>query len=265
MAEIATFDTLVSDASAYVDKYQRYFIVGGVLAIVIIAIIYTFYQIKLSRFQNIDGTDAFVVYDNQSVDVSGRPSIQASTFAVPTVPRNFTYSMWLNITDWYTNYGHWKHVFHRGTNVSTSCSTEPAYDTVPHQCPGIWLGDVTNDLRISVSTMVPSASSEANTYVEYAELKNFPVGEWANLVVVFHDQAIDIYLNGNLRTTKLLTGKMMMNNDPGYIGIGSTVAAKLSTFRYMATSLTANEVQDLFRREKYTYSTIVSDAVKYSV
>jgi hypothetical protein len=164
----------------------------------------------------------------------------------------------------------WKHLFHRGTNISSNCRTVLSFNNVPEQYPGIWLGDKVNNLRIALTTDVPvnacsiakSSSSDKNSVtetsrsIEYLEMKNVPIGEWFHIVVVLRDRTVELYLNGQLTNTKVLIGNPVPSIDNGYLGVGSTVSGKLSTFRYMPVDLSATEVNLTFLREHLTYSTI---------
>ena len=77
----------------------------------------------------------------------------------------FSYSFNLTIYDFYKNYGSWRHVFHKGTNIETGTSLnyqswENLIIDFPKQCIGVWLAPFTNNLRIAVTT----SSLSNNTY-----------------------------------------------------------------------------------------------------
>ena len=264
----------IDDFVAFIGRHKTVFTVITVIVAIILLVCIIVYVYQRKQYMNIDENGALVLYKDETVDISNRPKILASTFTVPSSPGRFSYAMWIHITDWYANYGKWKHVFHRGTDVSSNCRTVLSFNNIPDQYPGIWLGDKVNNLRIALTTDVPlnacsaaKSSSDKNSItdtsrsIEYLEVNNIPVGEWFHTVVVMRDRTVELYLNGQLTSTKVLIGNPVPSVDNGYIGIGSTVSGKLSTFRYIPTNLSATEVNMTFLREHLTYSTIYNNKI----
>jgi hypothetical protein len=266
----------IDDFVAFVGRHKTVFAVITVIVVIILLIAVFIYVYQKKQYMNIDENGAMILYQNESVDISNRPKIPAASFTVPSSPGRFSYAMWMHITDWYSNYGKWKHIFHRGTNVDSNCRTVLSFNNIPEQYPGIWLGDRVNNLRIALTTDVPlnacsitKSSADKNSVtsntssrsIEYLEMKNVPVGEWFHIVVVLRDRTVELYLNGQLTSTKILIGNPVPSIENGYLGIGSTVSGKLSTFRYIPTDLNATEVNLTFLREHSTYSTIYSNKI----
>jgi hypothetical protein len=82
-------------------------------------------------------------------------SVKQVEIPSPSIIGQFTFALWINITDWYFNFEKWKHVAHKGTDVTTPISYTNWSDVVatfPEQCVGFWLAPYTNILRISVTT-----------------------------------------------------------------------------------------------------------------
>lgn len=90
-------------------------------------------------------------------------SVKSSDIAEPSIIGQMTFSMWLNITDWYNNFQYWKHVAHKGTNIldnSINCQQwSDVCNLLPDQCIGIWLAPYSNNLRIAVSTELEITAS----------------------------------------------------------------------------------------------------------
>ena len=75
----------------------------------------------------------------------------------PYMLGNFCYSFNLTIYDFNKNYGVWRHLFHKGTQIQQDTqlnfqSWENLVKEIPNQVIGVWLAPFTNNLRIAVTT-----------------------------------------------------------------------------------------------------------------
>lgn len=129
-------------------------VIGLVLFIFIFTLIFTklYYYFKFRPYLKCNG--CFVLYNNSPQSISGLPSIPFNKLLTTTADNIYAYSMWLNISNWYHNYGKWKHVYHHGSPVSYSCMQNLEWDNIQHQSPGVWFGSERNDIRIVISTTV---------------------------------------------------------------------------------------------------------------
>lgn len=277
-------------------------------------------------------------FRNRIVNLAGQRPLSSRLLPAPKYGSDFSYCMWIYVGDWYTHFGRWKSVFCKSPNFPTGC---PAltWNMVGAQCPGIWMADKTNDLRVVVQTeiAVPSvcvadavdaivvdnpgttacdvycpASSKApeSTCVsathtdtketarcdatnpqgltcvcrppetaavkrartpesiaacitsnpgvvttqlgilEYADLKNIPVGKWFHLVVVVRGKLIEIYRDAELFSTTTLTGTPKMNLGMGRFGAANPYSGRMANFRYMPHALPLPIIQHLYAYEK---------------
>ena len=84
-------------------------------------------------------------------------NIDTQTIQNPYMIGYFCYSFNLTIYDFYNNYGNWRHIFHKGTEIATgSVLTYQSWENLvldfPLQSIGVWLAPFTNNLRIAVTT-----------------------------------------------------------------------------------------------------------------
>jgi len=113
----------------------------------------------------------------------------------PYMLGNFCWSFNLTIYDFYKNYGSWRHIFHKGTPITTGQilsyqSWENLVQDFPNQQIGVWLAPFTNNLRIAITT-----TSLANrTYGTYPDafvekcdpisgncfITDMPSGKWTD-------------------------------------------------------------------------------------
>jgi hypothetical protein len=107
----------------------------------------------------------------------------------------FAYSFNLTIYDFYKNYGSWRHVFHRGTDIAPGTSLkyqswENLLVDFPMQSIGVWLAPFTNNLRIAVTTTSLSNKSygsyqdafiqKCNNVTGQCYVSDMPSGKWAD-------------------------------------------------------------------------------------
>jgi hypothetical protein len=108
---------------------------------------------------------------------SNKTKVSVSNLPKPVFPDHYTYSFWINITDWYYNYSYWRHIFHKGSPFDKSVKSngfktfkyhnwEEISDNLPEQCIGAWLTPFQNNIRIAITTVVdkykPDVYPDAN-------------------------------------------------------------------------------------------------------
>jgi len=112
----------------------------------------------------------------------------------PYMLGHFCYSFNLTIYDFYKHYGYWRHIFHKGTDITTGTtlsyqSWENLVKDIPNQVIGVWLAPFSNNLRIAVSTTSlsnRSYGSYADAFVEKCTadgdclITDMPSGKWAD-------------------------------------------------------------------------------------
>ena len=124
-------------------------------------------------------------------DAKTLTTISSSKFSAGNQGSNFTYSIWFYIADWNYKYGETKTIIAReGDKNSVS--------------PMVALGAMTNDLSISQS--VYSNSSQNTTKVDTCNIDNIPLQKWVCLVVSVYGKSMDVYLDGKLVKTCILSG-----------------------------------------------------------
>ena len=257
--------------------------------------------------------------------------IQLNDYNLIEEPRNnsCTYSIWINVRHW--NAKKWKSIFYKGTQVKSVCETSLKWNSVLNQCPGIWLTEGENNVRIAVVTEVdlsgcrsrssrsrpyssrpsgqngancgttapcnarciwdateskcknsdgsdattgscanldngtcqetiedpvavdttcPSQTPSSTTIIEYADVKNIPIGEWFMLCVVMTERRFEAYVNGDLWLTKVLLGSPKYNREKVHFGKGSTTGTVMSNFHYMPHALPSFMVKYLYNQER---------------
>ena len=156
-------------------------------------------------------------YTNTSRKVSGEK------LAMPYMLGNYCYSFNLTIYDFYKNYGYWRHIFHKGTEIQegsvlTYQSWENLVKEMPVQVIGVWLAPFSNNLRIAITT-TSIGNNNSGTYPDafVEKCKN----NFSN------DTGNDTGSDNNCYITDLPNGRWA---DKSKIGDGTTPKSKINTY-----------------------------------
>jgi len=95
--------------------------------------------------------------------ISEETRIAGVKFPLPQGVNNFSILFWINLKDWYENFGYWKHILHKGSHMegrTNYTNWEDIIQKYPDQCPGLWLSPYTNNLRIAITTFAKKTLRE---------------------------------------------------------------------------------------------------------
>jgi hypothetical protein len=110
----------------------------------------------------------------------------------------FSYSFYLNINpSTFRNEKGLLHVFHKGYTTQ-----------FPLLAPGVYVHSDTNTLRIYMNTY--------KTWNNYVDVENFPVGKWVHVVLAVTNDAMEVYINGNLAKKLSFDGFVPYQNFEDY-------------------------------------------------
>jgi len=122
-------------------------------------------------------------------------TINAHKLQNPYKIGHFSYSFNLTIYDFYKNYGSWRHIFHKGTQIDEGKlinyqSWENLVKDFPIQTVGVWLAPFTNNLRIAVTTETLTNRNsgrysdafveKCNDVTEDCYITDMPGGKWVD-------------------------------------------------------------------------------------
>ena len=165
----------------------------------------------------------------------------------------FTYSFWILIMDISYRPGQWKHVFHKGGSTS-----------YPNRAPGVWLHPTKNSIRVYMNTF--------NDPLEYVDVDNIPVKKWVCVQLVLQNinshrdepndfidkdrnHVLDIYVNGNVKKSKILDSIPKQNNGNLWVNLFGGFDGYLSKLRYYNKALKYEEIQDIVNQGPSTIIT----------
>ena len=247
-------------------KNKKIFIGASIALIVVVIIailIYIFFFEEI--IGNVEGT--FVM---DKIDSNYSSTLTSSDIIKPRTGDSFTFSFWINITNYYKNHTLWRHLFHKGTPISKVNILDYAYwdnltNDIDIQCPGVWLHPDKNSIRFAFTTIndkmytqtehaLPVTEApiyevrESNIYqkkIEYCDVDNIPAGEDVNIIMTLDRRQVNIYMNGNIIKTCNLQGAPEHNNGDTYFNYENTYSGFISNFTYIPQIVKMSKIKQL--------------------
>jgi hypothetical protein len=168
-----------------------------------------------------------------------------------SIPINFTYSIWFYVNDWNYGYGKKKVIFGRMTAPSTGLLPNDISGSGP--CPLVVLGEIQNTLKIFLTVypntnLTPNASTgQINSMIHECSLMNIPIQKWVNLLVSVYGRTLDLYLDGKLVRTCVLSGVAKIDaTAPVYITPNGGFSGWTSKFQYWPNATDPQQAWDIY-------------------
>jgi len=178
-------------------------------------------------------------------------SLSINPSEIPATPSsNFSFSICYYLDDWNYKFGEKKVIFDRQT--SDICGTNDDKDKQQTFCssPKIEFDATVNDIIITLATFPQDATNEGSPQAtpETLVINNVPLQKWTSLILTVHGRAMDVYLDGKLVNTLILTHPPKMNSthsltltpDGGFSG-------STANFLYHPKSLNPRDAYNLYK------------------
>jgi hypothetical protein len=230
-----------------------------VIAIIFI-IMYTYNQYKRYQYNN-----PMLVKDPKHA--TSELVIKGDTAPQSIEGKQFSYSYWMYINEWEA--GRPKCVFYRGDADCKSAA------------PSVWLYPNQNNLMVRVNTeqnnpenatlygdntlgdgsgtnmnpneWIKTNRSEQDKYMVYfsdkivCDVSNIPLQRWVHVVVTLWDRSLDVYINGKLARSGVLSSPPVLNNGDIHINKDGGFNGYMSKMQYFNTTLNPHSVLKLYR------------------
>jgi len=181
-----------------------------------------------------------MVPGNVPVVIQQDPSISG---AIPVMRSDnksgieFSWSVWLNITDVGNVDGQYQHIFHKGEqNISSDTGLN-----VPLNAPGLYVSPKTNELTVVMNTF--------DVINEEVVIPNFPMNKWANVIIrVMNNNILDVYVNGSLARRHVLSSLPRQNYGNVYVASNGGFTGNLSNLQYFTYAVQPGEIVSITNR-----------------
>lgn len=153
------------------------------------------------------------------------PTVIPSTAITDPASVNYSFSIWVYISDWTVNYNKVKTIFSRNTNK-----------------PLMVLGATENTLTTTIML--------ANSDTVDCPVPNIPIQKWTNIIITVNGKALDTYLNGKLVKTFILTDVPMIptaENAAVNLTPGGGFSGYTARFKYWADSINPQEAWNVYK------------------
>lgn len=171
----------------------------------------------------------------QTIDPS---SLNTTTSGSST--SNFAYSIWFFIDDWNYRYGEPKVIY--GRMASGEGVKEP--------CPSVVLGPIQNNVIVSLAVYPgESTPTTGDKFItETSTLSNVPLQKWVNLFISVYGRTLDIYLDGKLVKTQVLSGVAKVDSTaPVFVTPMGGFSGWTSNFQYWPTSGNPQQAWNIYK------------------
>jgi hypothetical protein len=107
----------------------------------------------------------------------------------------------------------------------------------PNNAPGLYISDDHKNLAVIMTTF----DSPVNEIL----IGNIPLNKWMNVIIRVEQHRVDVFINGRLSRSKVVTGVPAQNYDPVYVGLHGGFSGKISSLRYFSHAIGAGEIQQI--------------------
>jgi hypothetical protein len=147
----------------------------------------------------------------------------------------FSWSVWINITDLDNNQGSYKHIFSKGDNVNLDNGMG-----TPNNAPGLYIAPNSNDLVVLMNTFT--------TVDESITVNDIPLQSWISVVIRLDGMYFDVYINGTLSKRITLAGVPKQNNGNVYVAMNGGFNGYISNLRYYNRALAPGDILAIMKR-----------------
>jgi len=142
----------------------------------------------------------------------------------------FTWSVWLNITDIGDKSNQYQHIFHKGEqNINSDTGLN-----FPNNSPGLYIAPNTNELVVIMNTFT--------TINEEIKIPNFPMNKWVNVIIRCMNNTLDVYVNGTLAKRHVLSSVPKQNYGNVYVASNGGFSGNLSNLQYFKYAVQPGEI-----------------------
>ena len=198
---------------------------------VILIVLYVFYTTVFADKSKTNLVDLHNALNNTT-------SIKATKLS-GSASADYTYSFWVYVNDYNKQYGEEKIILQRRTALG---DTNIFY-------PKISLGENQNDLKIALAESVATGESPTDVTHHNITVHNIPLQKWCHVIMTKSGKTIDVYLDGKLIKTSIMskpafpidaTVDIEITPTPGFSGY-------ISKVNFFSNAINSREAYQLYK------------------
>jgi len=148
----------------------------------------------------------------------------------------FTWSVWINVDDFSYKNNQYRHIFHKG-NDNMHYDGDQIGMNFPNNGPGLYLAPNDNKLVVMMNTF--------KNIKEEIEIPNIPEKKWLHIVIRNNQKKLDVFVNGTLAKSHLLSGVPKQNYGDVYVAMNGGFMGHTSSLRYYNSALNVFSIKHL--------------------
>lgn len=158
----------------------------------------------------------------------------------------FTYSVWLYVTNYSINQGQKRHIFNKGSAQNVGDKSKfgdinTSGMNFPNNAPGVYFKPNdkhgANQLAIYMNTF--------NNVIEEVTIQDLPVKKWFNLTIRVKHDKMDSYINGTIVNRHKFNSPVKQNYGNVYVCQNGGFAGNLSNLRYFNYALSGVQINNI--------------------
>lgn len=149
----------------------------------------------------------------------------------------FTWSVWINISDLQYGYGKYKHIFHKGNDGIQYNETGLNF---PNNAPGLYISPTTNSLTVIMNTYT--------TINEEITIPDIPIKKWVNVMIRVEGNDLDVYINGTIVKRHHLSDVVKQNYGDVFVAMNGGFNGYISSLRYFSYAAQPGEIKSIVEK-----------------
>lgn len=226
----------------------------GILIIVLIVAGYFIYRYyKTNRTSQVVTKNFIPLIHDASID----KRINYGSIPESSQGNEYNINMWVYVNDYVYRKDEDKCILYKGDVIGTLNNGEPENNVNTKCNPSLWLLKNVNTLRVLIglettydSRQDCNQTSQACGEViesETCDIENFPLQKWVNVNISLRSNVLDIFLDGNLHKSCILSGFPIINKGDLYICKDGGYNGYLSNLRYSNKALPTSEISKIYK------------------
>jgi hypothetical protein len=142
----------------------------------------------------------------------------------------FTWSVWIFISDLQNNPGMYRHIFSKGNSNLTANGLID-----PNNAPGLYIAPDTNALVVKMNTF--------NVINEEVIVPDIPISKWVNVIIRCENTKLDVYINGTIVRSINLVGVPKQNYGDVFVAMNGGFDGYISNLWYYNYALGTAAIQ----------------------
>jgi hypothetical protein len=144
----------------------------------------------------------------------------------------FTWSVWVFIKDMTHNNGQYKTIFYKGNSGLQTNGLN-----YPNNAPGLYIEPHKNNLVVVMDTY--------SVIGEEVVIPDVPLNKWMNVIIRCHNRNLDVYINGTITRSILLSDVPKQNYGEVYVATNGGFNGFISNLWYYDRALSALDINNI--------------------